>query len=611
MTNLEPLMVLGAWLQDHGALPPVAKANKDVQALERKLFNKLQNAQAGVEAELQRQLAQLGRLPSTGRGRRKVLRKVMDTMMGTLPGLIADGAEEAAQAGAAASAAEAATLGHAIDLADDGLDPAAIVRLREKVYTFSQDTIGRIQGTFVKTMEDAYRNGEGIDGAIRLLRKDFTSFRHHRLEAIARTEIQGAQNWGAEQLLKNLRVEFKQWLTVEDDRVRGYDPADEYDHIHMHGQVVRTNEPFSNGLAYPGDQTGALGNFINCVPGDTLVSASHVVRAYRRWYEGDMVTIHLADGTQLSATVNHPTFTDTGKVAFGDIVVGTNVLRNPSNTGQGVTVGEHHVYDSPTPIQQVYQTLVDMGEREHATGSHMDFHGDGMNADVEIVAINGLLTDGVHANPAESVHDGGLTEADVLSASLSSHSATTEFVTSARRAANCAVGGSDLVGALGLSHVRPFQAFGFTGSTGRDALRHQPIDDSRATEVQHLSDAVHADPVSMEGRDALVVGALPRVALGLGVEVGQFQSLGTESLFQQREGDSELGGDVLTAESLSAQFDSVVKVERYFWSGHVYNLETCGGWYWSNTILQGNCRCRQRPYIPRPDEKIASTPYYP
>ena len=254
--------ILAAWLQQHGALPPAAKDLDDIVRLERRLFHKLQQAQAGVEAEIVRQLTGRGRIPGTSWGRTKLIREVLSSMMGELPLLITDGAVLAGRAGRTDTLQQLEQLGLAVSF--DDLNPRVLQQLHERVYTFSQDTLSRIQGNFAQHLGQAYEQGLGIDDAIRVIRDDFYNLRHNRLEVIARTEIQSAQNEGAAETMREYNVDYKQWLTVGDDRVRGDRPHDQYDHIEMHGQVVRMDEPFSNGLDHPGDRTGPLGEFINC-----------------------------------------------------------------------------------------------------------------------------------------------------------------------------------------------------------------------------------------------------------------------------------------------------------------------------------------------------------
>lgn len=254
--------LVAAFLHMHGALPPAAKSLEDIKKLERQLFRKLQNAQAGVEAELVNQLAARARIPGTSWGRRKLIREALESMLGELPLIIADGAVLASQAGRKDTLQQLQQLGQSVSF--DDLSPKVVERLHERVYTFSQDTMERIEGDFAKHLGNAYEDGLGIDDAIDIIRDDFHNLRHHRLEAIARTEIQGAQNEGAAETMREYGVDYKQWLTVDDSRVRGEEPGDRYDHIELHGQVVRADEPFSNGLDHPGDRNGPLGEFINC-----------------------------------------------------------------------------------------------------------------------------------------------------------------------------------------------------------------------------------------------------------------------------------------------------------------------------------------------------------
>jgi hypothetical protein len=51
---------------------------------------------------------------------------------------------------------------------------------------------------------------------------------------------------------------------------------------------------------------------------------------------------------------------------------------------------------------------------------------------------------------------------------------------------------------------------------------------------------------------------------------------------------------------------STVKLEKIargeVWMGHIYNLETMGGWYVANSIITHNCRCDLLPVLAPRDE---------
>ncbi len=83
-----------------------------------------------------------------------------------------------------------------------------------------------------------------------------------RARTIARTELHSASQAGSQASAEDLGIPGlqKQWLTVEDDRVRP-------DHADAEGQAVPLDEPFVVGgeeLNYPGDPEGSASNTINC-----------------------------------------------------------------------------------------------------------------------------------------------------------------------------------------------------------------------------------------------------------------------------------------------------------------------------------------------------------
>lgn len=56
-----------------------------------------------------------------------------------------------------------------------------------------------------------------------------------------------------------------------------------------------------------------------------------------------------------------------------------------------------------------------------------------------------------------------------------------------------------------------------------------------------------------------------------------------------------------------ARLVAPVKLEKIargeWWVGHVYNLETVGGWYVAGSILTHNCRCDLLPVLTAAEEE--------
>src|SRR5690625_3983883 len=250
------------FLSKYGTYPSIKKVDERTLKAENRLNNKLLKLQAGVEAEFIRALRERGYLPSSYRERRRFVSRIFEIPFQDMKTVIADESISGAELGRQMTLDDLVQEGLKVTL--NSFSDRAKEKLWEKVYRYSDDTFMRIEGDFIQTLANGYNEGLGIDEVARNLRDDFKNLRDYRLRNIARTEIQSAQNEGSHQTMQDYGVRYKQWLTVGDDRVRGNDPYDEYDHIHLHGQVVEFDEEYSNGMMYPGDRSGDIGDWINC-----------------------------------------------------------------------------------------------------------------------------------------------------------------------------------------------------------------------------------------------------------------------------------------------------------------------------------------------------------
>lgn len=250
------------FLCKHGNLPVIKKVDERILKAETRLNNKLLKLQAGVEGEFIKALRKRGRLPSNRVDQLEIISKILDKPFEDMRTVIADEGLKSADLGRQIAFDDLIKEGIKITFSEFNKDIKE--RIWNKTYQFSEDTFSRIQGDFIKTLSQGYDEGSGIDEVARNLKHDFKDLRNNRLKTIARTEIQGAQNEGSHESMRDFGVKYKQWLTVGDDRVRGDGPYDMYDHISLHGQVVEIDEEYSNGMMYPGDRSGDIGDWINC-----------------------------------------------------------------------------------------------------------------------------------------------------------------------------------------------------------------------------------------------------------------------------------------------------------------------------------------------------------
>jgi len=165
--------------------------------------------------------------------------------------------------------------------------------LRKQTFIASEQTIDRMTGNVMDNLKGSYEAGYGIDKAAGELNSVFDNMQGYELERVARTEINGAQNRGAEATMLELGIQYDMWRTAGDERVRGLEPEDTADHVYLDGQISKVGGNFSNGLTRPGDRTGPIAEWINCrctlIP--YLMPEGFVAPDMAYFYESDLIRI--------------------------------------------------------------------------------------------------------------------------------------------------------------------------------------------------------------------------------------------------------------------------------------------------------------------------------
>lgn len=127
--------------------------------------------------------------------------------------------------------------------------------LNKVVVPISEKTKEIILRVMKEATEKGWSNDQIVD---RLLSRELSAYRARR---IVRTETVRAVNYGS--MLGADKYDYevvKEWLAVNDNRTR-------LTHRHgtgVDGQVREINEPFGNGLFFPGDPAGPPEETINC-----------------------------------------------------------------------------------------------------------------------------------------------------------------------------------------------------------------------------------------------------------------------------------------------------------------------------------------------------------
>jgi uracil-DNA glycosylase len=276
-------------------------------------------------------------------------------------------------------------------------------------------------------------------------------------------------------------------------------------------------------------------NTISCFPGDTIVEAAGVQRGYRRWYEGDVVTIETRAGV-LTGTPNHPVLTQQGWIALGELHGGDYLVRGALS--QGMQRSDPHVEYRPAPFAQVYEALAMAGVTRRVVGRTVDFHGDGGNGDVDVVALHRVL----HASTVDPSDE--LAEELVLDA-------------------------PDRPPVALLADRASFD-------TVADLLRALDEPTRRLVGGRY------------EGRTALHIEALPAASLRVGA-IAELDPGGEQRRAQTRLTYAPLDRERRHALPRPIAADQVIKIKRTRYSGHVYNLQTTSAQYLANGFIVHNC----------------------
>lgn len=304
-----------------------------------------------------------------------------------------------------------------------------------------------------------------------------------------------------------------------------------------------------------------------CFPAEAKVTpAGDVLKAFRRWFEGEIVTITTAAGHEISATPNHPVLTTRGWLAIEEIKPADKVLNAVPLKLGSLMVGQD--VSMPSPIGAIFDALHEPSISDVLVrgSSKADFHGDGMGEDheVHVAVIKGDLGRWAETSINECIKDTLLSGRQI---------------------------GSLLPGAGVLPEL-------FRGDdlidmpTQFDTLALEGSVEPRLGSVagQGLEYLGGSDSFSMkaEGHVGIFTDELVGDAFGKG---------GADTSLLEEGGDCRGSGSILSCDARSGLAvrvlaDDVVSVSRKSAACHVYNLETTLGYYIAGGLIVKNCRSR-------------------
>lgn len=302
---------------------------------------------------------------------------------------------------------------------------------------------------------------------------------------------------------------------------------------------------------------------VNCFVSGTLVSSpSRIQRAYRRWYEGTVFRVVTRHG-EITVTPNHPVLTlGRGFSAVQSLRQGDYLLYSMGSEGLGPSGTNHK---DGQPIQQVFESLARASLPVRSAGACHQFHGDGItDTDVDVVTVDGALKDNGQSGFLHLLEQPALSRTDTSGVELVLPSP----------------GKGPRLIPMGV------------GDNLSSGLLQAQLD---GTSVNLMTEREAADrvPALVRGDKLLDrewMTALSQVSSTNLSALAQHPTF-AEAIRNRSPRYTASLSELISTPSSEIAADEIISIEEYRWAGHVYNLQTAGGWYYAGTshIIAQNC----------------------
>jgi len=251
---------------------------------------------------------------------------------------------------------------------------------------------------------------------------------------------------------------------------------------------------------------------------------------------------------------------------------------------------KHHV---PAMIEDVFLSLAFQRPSHLVSITGLEFHGDavGMNGQIEIVGTNRpLLPDLKTMSPEESgefilVGTPSKQELVGVSGPLNLH----------RKTHLASPYGTPRGGTLPfdtapiLSELDPFQPLRIGLASEWDFPLLQASRNDTPTRLEILGELIDANASDIPGHDLVRVQRQPHsFTRNASAGKGAVQRVHTEPA---------LIGELFQRTSGMIALDEIIEVRDFYFSGHVYDLQTSVGWMIAQSIVACNCRCSTLPVV--------------
>lgn len=338
------------------------------------------------------------------------------------------------------------------------------------------------------------------------------------------------------------------------------------------------------------------GELINCIPGSTEINCSSTIdKIFRRWYSGKLTALVTDDGAVTFSTPNHPILSPAGWLPADALDVGNYIVKKIEQGINGISTNQNNRV--PT-IQNLFDALSFKNESTLIfAGSNSQFHGDGSDANVDVIDVHRLLSNIGNTLFVEAATKFGFSGAEVrLIPAFLSGNCPMDFVFDSVLPASDG-GMSGFCNRLskflcGLSNP---QRISLLATSYMYTSINEPTSNNLTATTKLFSDCIFGFTCFIQGYD-FVARNIQKHTWTASVNrdnASQFPDFSTNNAFVV----PDFSGNVLEIPPRGYLFRRIIKKFSRDFTGHIYNLQTKTGSYIAQNTVMHNCRCTYRAVL--------------
>ena len=331
----------------------------------------------------------------------------------------------------------------------------------------------------------------------------------------------------------------------------------------------------------------------NCVVPDTVIASPDGEAIMQSNYSGEIVEFATANGRRLGVTPNHIMLTSRGWVRAKNLIQGDQVIYYCGWDKFIVETDPTH-NDGISTIEQLFTSFLKSCTMPPISvpTTAKDLKGDAIeNGKVDVVFINSLLRNKLDSSTVKFVSDLPLIGASKLGESMFfGNCSLAQFLMGIGLTSDGVMSGLDIASVLLNGSLAHHELVCLRRGTHYNTRLQQTARDDSFCNQKFSGNTFDAFAGSIKGDNFIQ----RKFFSGIGLSDGDPGF--TQNTKNGLTGTAKDIGDFCNTFPGVVEFDNIIRIDRRFFSGHVYDISSISTLYLCNGFLSSNCRGTTCPY---------------